>query len=236
MGLFDFLFGGGDTQPPTPAPQEFHYQPAPTPEPQFGGASPLATPPSLGVSPDLSSQLNVAPYQPSQPGGFQMSHIIPYLQGANALTGLVQSFRGGGQERAIQEASRQMKGVTGPALAAGKAQLGAGQSGQLTPAQQAMIDQFRNQSMARIKQYLVNAGIPESSALPGYQQAIDQQALAMAENFQQQNFKQGLDALGLAGNALTARAGNALSVEKEISGASESAAKAIQALSSILNQ
>jgi hypothetical protein len=129
-----------------------------------------------------------------------------------------------------------MKGVTGPALAAGKAQLGAGQSGQLTPAQQAMIDQFRNQSMARIKQYLVNAGIPESSALPGYQQAIDQQALAMAENFQQQNFKQGLDALGLAGNALTARAGNALSVEKEISGASESAAKAIQALSSILNQ
>jgi hypothetical protein len=162
-----------------------------------------------------------------------MSHIIPYLQGANALTGLVQSFRGGGQEKAIQEASRQMKGVTGPALAAGKAQLGAGQSGQITPEQQAQLDQYRRQTEARVKQYLANAGIPEASAWPGYQQAIDQQILGMMANFQQQNFNEGLKSLELAQNALTQRAGNALSVEKEISGASKSAMEAINSLAAI---
>src|SRR6516162_3541410 len=104
MGLFDSggigdffsnLFSGGGQAAQAQHPSlstDYTFSAPSQPSPMLAGTVPAPTAAPTTADPQ-----------------FHMGNIIPYLQGANALTGLVQSFRGGGQENAIQEASRQMK-------------------------------------------------------------------------------------------------------------------------------
>ena len=75
-------------------------------------------------------------------------------------------------------------------------------NGQLTPGQQAQLDEWKNSQMATAKQYLINSGQgTDSTAMLGLQANIDQQAIAISQGFLDQSFQQGISELGIADSA-----------------------------------
>jgi hypothetical protein len=90
-----------------------------------------------------------------------------------------------------------MQKEIGPMQGAAKQALGAYTSGQLTAPQQAKVDEFKKQQLAKWRQYLANAGIPESSAMADIEAKVDMDATAYAEQLLQQDFQNAYAGMGL---------------------------------------
>ena len=186
MALMDFLSslfsGGGSATPPV-----FGTNPA--------GPSPL---PANAGTPD-----NPFVFLPSnQPagGGFDIASVLPMVGAApmaiNAIRGLFQGPSSG------EQALPGMAGVSGPLRKAGAQQLKQYESGNLSPTQQAAVDRMKQEELAKWRQYLASAGIPESSAMADIENKVTQDAQVYANQLLQQNYTNALQSLGLAQSSL----------------------------------
>src|SRR5690349_2244854 len=149
------------------------------------GVNPTGTPPSF--FPDSGGG-----------GGFDWTKVIPAA--IPAATGLIGMFTG--QGNATDKAISAMNKSTGPIQKAGNQALGAYTSGTLTGPQQAKVDAFKQANLAKWRQYLANAGIPEGSAMADIEAKVNQDATAYAEQLLQQDFNNAYQATGLASNNL----------------------------------
>ena len=131
-------------------------------------------------------------------GGFDISKLIPAL--IPAAGGLIGMFKG--QGGATDKAISAMNKSTGPIQAAGNQALAGYTSGKLTPTQQAKVDEFKKQNLAKWRQYLANAGIPEGSAMADIEAKVNQDAQAYADTLLQQDFNNAYQATGLASTNL----------------------------------
>lgn len=149
--------------------------------------------PAGGVAP--ASVGSMAPI--GDTGGFSIGKMIPAAVGG--IGGLVNMFRKDPTDAALKK----MEKATGPMQAAGNQALGAYTSGTLTPTQQAKVDEFKKQNLAKWRQYLASAGIPESSAMADIESKVNMDAQAYADTLLQQDFTNAYAATGLTTTNLT---------------------------------
>ena len=184
-GLSSFFGGGGGAQPAVPD----LSQPGWTFEP--GGEFPGA--PSTGAG------AFVAPEDPT--GGFgnvlKMAGIIP-----TAISGIRGLF---GRSPTEGNLARMGK-LSGPAGKTATSLLSSYNKGQLTGPQQAEVDQFKKQELAKWRQYLAAAGIPESSAMVDIENKINQDAAVYTQKLLQQDFQNAMQATGMAQGSLAQQA------------------------------
>lgn len=157
-------------------------------------------------------------------GGFNPA-MLGKLGGAGM--GLMNMFRTSPTEAALEKAQKLQMSNASAASASGKQQLNQYTQGQLSPAQQASVDQFKKQQLAKWRQYLATAGIPESSAMADIEAKVNQDAAAYAQQLLQQNYNNSMTALGLSGNTLAQAAQANLAQEKEIAASQAAAMEAI---------
>jgi len=121
----------------------------------------------------------------------------------NQELGMQQQAQGSANSAIAKEQS-----AANPALNYGQQEIASAQSGQITPAQQQMVDQWTQQQQASVNQYLAGSGQENSSAAQQWQQYISQQAAIMKQNFVTQNGQTGLQAtqVGLSGYGQSASA------------------------------
>ena len=131
-------------------------------------------------------------------GGVDWTKIIPAA--IPAATGLIGMFTG--QGNATDKAISAMNKSTRPLQKAGNQALGAYTSGTLTGPQQAKVDAFKQANLAKWRQYLANAGIPEGSAMADIEAKVNQDAAVYAEQQLQQDYKNALDATQLTSTNL----------------------------------
>lgn len=113
-------------------------------------------------------------------------------------------------------------GVTGPLLAAEKAGLGEAESGVLSPAEQANITQFIQQSQNQLIQQLASQGVTDFKSDSRYisgLQDIQQKALAYQQQYIQQAFQNGFSAAGAASNNLATVANAQLQADQDFQSA-----------------
>jgi hypothetical protein len=210
-GLFDFFSGGGDSgfadvQGGATAPV---FNPTP---PLFDLGDPQTGAPNPPISPsggmlesfgggkstyDTGGDMSLADRM--RAGGFDFTKYLPALiPGAAGLIGYARG-QGGATDKAIGE----LHGVTGPMQGAGNQALNAYTSGKLTPAQQAAVDQYRKQAMAKWQQYMANAGIPVSSAQADIENKVNMDTMAYANQLLQQDFQNAYAATGMTATNLT---------------------------------
>ena len=89
------------------------------------------------------------------------------------------------------------------------------QSGQLSPSEQASVDQWKTSQEASWNNYLTEAGIGTSSSAVGIHGQINEQALAMGQQFLQQDISSALNALGISSGAAGGAADIAMAQQKE---------------------
>ncbi len=149
---------------------------------------------AASVGADVYSMANAARAQ-SQNAGYMNQEIGMQQQAQNSTNSAV------AQEQAAAQ----------PSLNYGQQMLSSAQQGQITPAQQQMVDQWTQQQQAQVNQYLAGSGQENSSAAQQWNQYIQQQADIMKQNFVTQNASQGMQAtqvgLGGLGQAASASAG-----------------------------
>lgn len=137
--------------------------------------------------------------QPAAGQGFDWMKVIPAaIPAAGGIIGMLH-----GQGGATDKAIKQMGKATGPIQAAGNQAIGAYNSGTLTSPQQAKVDQFKRENLAKWRQYLQQAGIPEGSAMADIEAKVNTDATAYAEQLLQQDFNNAYQATGLSVNNLT---------------------------------
>ena len=99
--------------------------------------------------------------------------------------------------------------VIAPQVAFGKERLARAQAGQLDPAQEAWIEQWKAQKRSEMHDYLARSGQGDSAALVELDAWIDQQALALKSKMLDDEIRQGLTAIQ-GGGAGFAEAGSIL--------------------------
>lgn len=108
--------------------------------------------------------------------------------------------------------------VTAPLIATEKQSLAEGNSGQLTPSQQATIAQYRQNAQNQLIQQLANSGVTDykndSRYIQGMQQ-IEQQAIAQQQQYIQQAIQNGFSAAGAAAGNLSQVANEQLQQDKD---------------------
>src|SRR5262249_769252 len=108
-------------------------------------------------------------------------------------------------EGSLPPQARQAQSIAGTEGAFAQDWLQRAQAGQLSPAQLAQVDIFRQNALNQLRQQYASAGRPnyqqDSSYLYGVQQ-IEQQAVAMQQQFIDSMIKNGLSAAGGATTAL----------------------------------
>jgi hypothetical protein len=202
---FQSLFGGGQSAAAT-APPDFSAGnvgniPAVAAETNPGDWSAYIPPgstvstPAGGVAPGAVGSLPGP--GGSAGGGFSIGKMIPAAVGG--IGGIVNMFRKDPTDAALKKLEKS----TGPMQAAGNQALGAYTSGNLTPTQQAKVDQFKQQNLAKWRQYLASAGIPESSAMADIEAKVNQDAQVYADSLLQQDFTNAYAATGLTTTNLT---------------------------------
>src|SRR5215831_8994774 len=153
-GLLDFFSGGGDGGDADFAKAPATAQPAPFDlgDWQTGASNPGA--PSGGMLQPFGGGKGTfdtgGDGGPGGAGGFDWQKYLPALVSGGA--GLIGYLRGQGGE--TDKAIKELHGTTGPMQSAGNQALNAYTSGNLTPAQQAAVDQYRKQAMAKWQQYM----------------------------------------------------------------------------------
>jgi hypothetical protein len=98
---------------------------------------------------------------------------------------------------AMKDATKQLAATTAPATGLGTQLMTQAAAGQVTPGQQAQIDQWKQSSKATIKQYYQNAGQPDSVAERSAENYVDQLALGVQNNDLQANITSAIQALQL---------------------------------------
>lgn len=167
--------------------------------PLWPGTPPVFTAPQ--GAPNIPGT-NIPPFPgaPSGGGGFNIASILPLIGAApmaiNAIRGLFQG------PSSAEQALPGMAGVSGPLRHAGAQQLKQYESGNLSPTQQAAVDRMKQEELAKWRQYLASAGIPESSAMADIENKVTQDAQVYANQLLQQNYTNALQSLGLAQNSL----------------------------------
>lgn len=158
-------------------------------------------------------------------GGGGFLSMIPAIGGL--AMGLKNMFTTSPTEAALEKGQKlQMKGAAA-AGKAGRQQLSQYEQGMLSPAQQASVDKFRQEQLAKWRQYLASAGIPESSAMVDIENKVNQDVDAYKNQLLQQNFQNSMSALGLSGNTLAQAAQANILQEREIAASQAAAMKAI---------
>lgn len=139
----------------------------------------------------------------SSGGGFDIGSILKMaaggMTGLNALKGLFSRSPTEGDVARMGKLSSRAGKTAGGLLNAYNA-------GKLTPTQQAAADQFEKQELAKWRQYLADAGIPESSAMVDIENKVHQDKLVFMNNQLQQNFKNAMEATGMAQGSLATQA------------------------------
>jgi len=142
--------------------------------------------------PNASSNTGVFP-DPQQQGGFDISKILPAaIGGIGNIIGLARG-QGSATDKALKAQGKATQGIA----AAGNQALQGYTSGQTTPSQQAALDQWEQQQLAKWRQYLASAGIPEGSAMADITAKVAQDKLVKAQQFMQQDFENAYKAAGL---------------------------------------
>lgn len=150
---------------------------------------------------------------PAGGGGFNPA-MLGKLAGAGM--GLYNMFTTSPTEKALEQGQKLQMQNAKLAGASGKQQLQQYTAGQLSPAQQAAVDRFKKENLAKWRQTLATMGIPESSAMADIEADVNMKTAAYAQTLLQQNYKNSMDALGLSGNTLAQAATNNLAIDKEI--------------------
>jgi hypothetical protein len=183
--------------------------------------------PASGVSVDTGPGTGITGVTTTPGGGGGGFNPAMIGKVGSGLMGLKNMFTTSPTEKALEQSQKlqmQQAKLTG---AAGKEAMQAYQTGKLTPNQQAMVDQFKKQNLAKWRQYLASAGIPESSAMADIEAKVNQDAAVYAQNLLQQDFKNATESLGLSGNTLASSSWLNLQQEKMMA---ESQAAAMQAI------
>jgi len=194
-GLFDFFSGGDFAQPPASAPA---FDPSSVSGGGDAGPIDLSKPITETDSPFAASFPKI-PGADGGAGGFDYAKYLPALVSGGA--GLIGYLRGQGGE--TDKAIKELHGTTGPMQSAGNQALNAYTSGNLTPAQQAAVDQYRKQAMAKWQQYMASAGIPVSSAQADIENKVNMDTMAYANQLLQQDFQNAYAATGMTATNLT---------------------------------
>lgn len=105
--------------------------------------------------------------------------------------------------------------------------LSAAQSGKLAAPQQALVNQYKQEENAKWNQYLAQAGLGQSSSAVQASALVDQQSLALAQQFLQQDFQQGLALLGTSDQETMASAAMILQNDQLLGGALNASFQAI---------
>lgn len=150
----------------------------------------------------------------SSTGGDILSMILPLV-----LTGATQgisSLLGKDINKNIDQANKAQSQIVSGTVPGGAAQVKAAQAGQLTPAQQAEVDQMKKQQTAQMEQAYSNMGIPMSTMRAQSQNEIEQKALAFANDLINQSFSQGIQAMQLGNSAAQAQLNSAMAQKKDL--------------------
>lgn len=101
-------------------------------------------------------------------------------------------------------AQQQLSGMSSETFNAAQPLLKAATTGTLTPAQQATINQFKNTKNATLNQEMASAGLGTSTSAVELGSSVDQEALAMGQQYLQQDFTQAMGLLGISADELGA--------------------------------
>jgi hypothetical protein len=162
----------------------------------------------LNLSPGQAT--SVGPVGDMGGGGFNFSDIsgyakqaLPFLQlgsaGLGAYTGIRGMQQAGQQQGFLTSAEKTAQSAAAPALAAGQQLLPAGTSallgGNLPPALEATVNQWKNNWRTQLRQYAAKAGIPESTMMAQYEGIIESQAQELRAQLAQGMITSGTSAL-----------------------------------------
>jgi hypothetical protein len=253
------IFGGGgssgggggiwEQDPNLPSPGGWTEKPAP-PTPAIGGATAydpgpegggVSTPYGSPGSPASGgSGIPTGSYGKSPVGGGSGIGDIGKVLGSlgtagGGIMGLVNSFRDSPTEKLMAKQQKLGMQNAQATSSAGQQQLQQYSQGQLSAPQQAAVDKFKKEQIAKWNQYFAAAGIPASSAQADMMAKVDQDAAAYAQSLLQQNFQNSVSALGLSGNTLAQQSAMNLAYEKEIAKSQADAMNAIGQLGGLLN-
>lgn len=98
----------------------------------------------------------------------------------------------------------QLKSMSTETFNAAQPLLKASQTGTLTPAQQATIDQFKRSQTATLNQEMASAGLSKSAAAAELGGSVDEEAMALGQQYLQEDFNQAFQLLGLSAQELGA--------------------------------
>lgn len=113
-------------------------------------------------------------------------------------------------------------GVTGPLIATEQADLAAANAGQLTPAQQASVDQYIKNAQNQLLQQLAAQGVTNPTADSRYVEgikSIQAQALALQQQLIQQTLSNAFSAAGAASGNLATVANQQITADQEFQNA-----------------
>lgn len=180
------LFGGGPTNPgglPGGTPPFFPVPPG-TPE----------IDPNTISLPQSQAPWLTGPGIPSGGGGGigGINDILGLVGKGTGLLSTIMALKGAFTQSPYEKLGENMISASNKALKAYT-------SGKLTTTQQAAVDQFKRQEMARWQQYLASAGIPASSAMVDIQNKIEMDAQVYANQLLEQDFKNALAAMQAGG-------------------------------------
>lgn len=141
------------------------------------------------------------------------SQLAPFLslgtQGLGAASGVMGALQSGRQSRLAEQAAQQQKRlaqqaetVASPLAGFSQEQLQLARQGQIPPAIQAQIDQWRNAARQQAADFAARSGQGDSTTLQSWYSWIDQQAQAMAAQALQNMEQIGIQAGGTAGGVL----------------------------------
>lgn len=187
------------------------------------GAGTPATPSPQGFFSGLGSDL-----------GSIARGAVPFVQLGTGLAGIgaagLGAYNAAQQRALLAQAQKAQLQAAKPASEFAATALQRAEQGQLSPQQQAAIEQWKANAKARIRQYLAKAGLSSSTAAADWDRYIDQQALAMAASWIQQEAQLGI---GATQAATGAAGGLARTAQMEGTGLSQSIQAANQAINSL---
>lgn len=183
-----------------------------------------------GAIPAGGAGVTTPPVAGQGAGGFGLGSIPALIGGGMSLYNM---FNTSPTEKYLQQAQKLGMGNAQAASQAGKTQLQQYQQGKLSPSQTAAADRYEQQELAKWRQYLASAGIPESSAMADITNKVHQDRLVYEQQLLQQNYNNSMQALGLGGNQLAQQSALNLKMEEEIA---KSQADAMAAIGQLFGQ
>lgn len=137
--------------------------------------------------------------------------VLPFAQIGGAVLGGVNTYKGmeqmSQQNKLLKQAQQRQAEAAAPLTQFGKEELALAGKGQVSPAIQAQIDEWKAGAKQKIRDYLARSGMGDSSALVEWENHIEQQGEAMKAAALQDMQRQGVSSLSAGSQASTAAAG-----------------------------